>query len=181
MLGHPHLVRDPTIDDDSEGVFTEPHIDASNAKALFKEALATVMAESREEIQASALLRDSAFPLLVTQSDTNILGGHLGSNPDDIFPSSTPKSTARSTIYYGVGKANFPSDEGKCLDANEAMHRASPPTGQTIRMFEDFADATQWVADQQLGRRHGSLGEGGTVQTSRVTETLAEMPSGGGD
>jgi hypothetical protein len=60
---HSRHVWVPTIDEDSVGDLTEPDFDPSDMKALFKAALITVIAEAREEMQASILLRDSNPPL----------------------------------------------------------------------------------------------------------------------
>jgi hypothetical protein len=36
---------------------------------------------------------------------------------------------------FGMGKANFLSDEGVYLDAAEAMQKSSPSTGQAMHIF----------------------------------------------
>jgi hypothetical protein len=60
------------------------------------------------------------------------------------------------------------------------MHKASPPTGQTVQFFEGLEEANQWVVDQYIGRHHPSSGEGPTSRTSRITESPAKMHPGGG-
>jgi hypothetical protein len=103
MSVHTHCVWVNTIDEYSVGDLTEPDIDPSNTKALFKEALTTAIAEARNEMQSSSLLRDMLLPLPDVQSGMEIpvpsatmrlihssgeqTGGHLGYNPDGVFPS----------------------------------------------------------------------------------------------
>jgi hypothetical protein len=72
MGSQSHHVTVPTVDEDSLGDLTEPDIHTPHTKALFKEALDASIAEAKEEIKASARLRDRIPSHHVSHSHTEI-------------------------------------------------------------------------------------------------------------
>jgi hypothetical protein len=144
-----------TVKEDSLGDLTEPELEPSQTKTFIQgsTSIASAIAEAKEEIGVSAHLRGIVphhhishtsrhgvpSPLgywrrsLICKSSDQVILYQSGRNPD-AFPLPPPTDHQRHTVgtlfyYYGVGKANFPSQhEGVYSDAAEAVQKAALPT-----------------------------------------------------